>query len=180
CFGDGINTYDGSAITVVGGNVYIASTDAFSLLFMFRSDGTTSGTPMAAPLASKAINAHPIFVKGLNGSLIAPDNSGNFWWTTFVQSNNTWTTPVLFGTGFNWGQGLPYGIRHGKEYAAVNVSGILGPSTTYLFYLQPDGRLVGNAISSGPGYAQVWLSPAGISAFHPAVAVASIPNELPP
>ena len=45
----------------------------------------------------------------------------------------------------------PGGLGWLRRTSAVNVSGILGPSTTHLFYLQPAGRLVRNAISLRAG-----------------------------
>jgi hypothetical protein len=176
--------YDGTAVTVLGGVPYVASHDSGAdantdSVHFFRGDGQEMRSPPV-----KNLYLHPIFVKNSPSELIipqqhpAPDgNTIEFWLTTFF--NNTWTPPVSMGKGNATvlAGNLPFGIRPAKEYASVFVSAPLSQGTTYLFYRDVTGGLVATSRSSGPGLSTPWHSPAGLQAFHPAVAVATIPNE---
>lgn len=173
---------DGTALVVSGGTPYVASWDTTSRLVFYRA---TDGAQLASPLSSRVIIGHPIFTKNDNSvHLFAPDNAGHFWETFYNTSTGTWDagTAVATATQFSWGMLMPFGLRGGKEYSAVYMPGSAGPGANYLFYRDNRGLIVGYSHQSGgiPGWSLAFTSEAGLSAFHPAAAVAAVPNEFPP
>jgi len=175
---------DGSALVVSAGIPYAATWNLSNAIHFYRA---SDGTRLSSPFPTHTIKGHPIFTKN-DGAvhMFAPDSGGGFWENTYNASTGAWPTSEIHLQGqfpFTWGDTtLPFDLRGGKEYTAAYQPAPNGPGNYFLFYRDSRGRVVGygRSSSSMPSWFLAFTSPAGASAFHPSVAVATVPNEFPP
>jgi hypothetical protein len=167
--------HDGTALTAYNNVPYLA-TFTGSAIVMSAGGGAFQTVPFG-----RGMGMHPIWTKNEVLDMFAPDSNGKLWEISYNPSTGTWSTPLAAPSAYSLHAGLPFGIREGKEYAAAYVPGSAGPGATYLFFIN-NNILVGYSHSSGgiPGWTQVFASNSAYQAFHPAVAVATVPNEYPP
>lgn len=164
---------DGTALTAVNNTPYIASWhNSNSVVFYRASDGAL----LASPLTSHTIKGHPIFSKYDNLHLYAPDSAGRFWSASYSTSGGTWVgeSGVPNTYPFQWGSTLPFGLRGGREYSASVLPNDTGPGRFVLAYRDTRGRIVVYT-QSVSGWGLAFTSPAGYSAWHPALEMATFP-----
>jgi hypothetical protein len=177
CQGAGFGQQDGTAVTAYNGTFYAASYTSDGTILLVSGDGSGQRT---VPFG-RSMNGHPIWTKNAPLDMFAPDVQGKFWEISYSPSTGTFSTPLAAPSGYVWEAPLPFGLRGGKEYAAAYLPGSAGPGATYLFF-QSGNQILGYSHSSGgiPGWTQVFSTSAAYRSFHPAVAIATIPNQYPP
>jgi hypothetical protein len=186
----------GSVTTTAAGFVYATYWDknsTSSRVDVFRTnDQAFSALPN--PFPGTSILGHSIFVKNASApSLIAPDSTGTFWYTSLDETTLTWSLPAVVATGFSWQRNLTMQrsstILRERGYTEPTwVSN--GPSrpSLYFFYSKPaSGALtriqgVVCSVTNVFGCSEVpgWGTSNLVNSFMVAMTVAIVPQPPSP